>query len=79
MQFEPRFCSNVFTVLKAKVQELSKVHRLAILCFDEMSIKTALEYDRQRDVVDGFANDGITRSGKLAREALVLMVKGLCR
>jgi hypothetical protein len=79
MHFEPGFCESVFASLEAKVQMMSVNDRLSALCIDEMAIKTALEYDSRRDVVDGFEDFGETRTEKTASEALVFMVKGLCR
>jgi len=74
MQLEPGF-----SCLREKIAKMSTVDKLAVLCVDEMSIKVALEYDSHRDVVDGVKDDGEVRTQKLANEALVFMVRGLCK
>ena len=79
MQFEPGFCERVFCVLKQKVACMSSVDKMAVLVVDEMALKTALEFDSRRDIVDGFEDDGVVRVTKPASEALVFMVKGLVR
>jgi hypothetical protein len=71
MRFEPGFCDRVFETLKCKVDGMSDVDRMAVLCVDEVAIKLALDYDRKRDIVDGFVDDGVERIGKPASEALV--------
>ena len=55
------------------------IDTLAVLCIDEMAIKASLHYDSGRDIVDGFEDFGDVRTSKVASEALVFMVKGLCR
>jgi len=61
------------------VSVLPENDKLAVLCIDAMAIKTVLEYDRKRDIVDGFADDRNVRLSRIATETLVFMVKGLCR
>jgi hypothetical protein len=79
MQFEPGFCSRVFQALETKTRYMSEIERMGVLCIDDMAVKMALEYDSRRDVVDGFQDDGVLRSGKPATEALVFTVKGLIK
>ena len=43
-----------------------------MLCVDEMATKVDLGYDKRRDIVDEFEDDGEVRTGKLASKALVL-------
>ena len=54
MRFEPGFCDRVFEILRAKTLHMSYVDKLCVLCVDEMAVKRALEFDRKRDIVDGF-------------------------
>lgn len=42
-----------------------------------MAIKLVLDYDRKRDMVDGFVDGGVERTGKPASEALLFMLKGV--
>jgi hypothetical protein len=49
----------VFDTLKYKVGGMSDVDRMAELYDGEMAIKLALEYDRKRDLVDVFVDDGV--------------------
>jgi len=79
MRFEPGFCDRVFEILRLKTQHMSYSDKFCVLCVDEMAVKQVLEFDRKRDIVDGFQDDGITRDQKPANEALVFMVKGLFR
>jgi hypothetical protein len=79
MNFEPGVCDSVISCLRSKVKTMSSTDRLSVLCIDEMAIKASLDYDSGRDVVDGFEDYGDCRSGRIASEALVFMVKGICR
>ena len=46
--------------------------------FDEISLKSALAYNSQRDVIEGFENFGdLGQSKYMATHALVFMVQGL--
>jgi hypothetical protein len=79
MNFEPGVCDSVISCLRTKVKTMSSTDRLSVLCIDEMAIKASLDYNSGRDVVDGFEDYGDCRSGRIVSEALVFLVKGICR
>lgn len=63
MRFEPGYCDQVFDTLKCKVGGTSDVNRMTVLYVDEMAIKFALYYERKRDAVDSFVDDGVEHIG----------------
>ena len=62
MKFEPGICDSVLTSLKEKVKTMLPIDTLAVLCIDEMAIKSSLDYNSGRDVVDGFEDFGDVRT-----------------
>lgn len=56
------------------MQELEKI---CIVCFDEMSLKSALSYDKHNDCCLGFEDNGINRSKMIAKHGLVFMLRGV--
>ena len=74
---QPGFSDNILNVLKKKIE--SKDDKLAVLCFDEISLKCGLKYNRSTDCISGLEDFGpnLGCSKRIANHALVFMVKGL--
>ena len=61
-----------------KVASMPQHARQCAITFDEMSLKSALQYNAQRDTIEGFENFGDCGKSKyMATHALVFMVRGL--
>lgn len=53
IDLKPGFCQDICVAMKTKVDCMSEWERKSVLLFDEMQIKTSLEYDSRRDLVEG--------------------------
>jgi hypothetical protein len=74
----PGFCTNVFVMMQQKSQKLSDSDRMCALVFDEITLKTAVTYDKFSDSIVGYENFGeFGSTEKPANHALVLMARGL--
>ena len=70
--------NSFFRNLKYKVSTMTEHEKECVLLFDETHIKTCLEYNRKKDVVEGFQDLGeLGRSSRVANQVLVFMVRGL--
>ena len=67
------FSDSIFQLLVVKSEVLGKDGKCYVLTFDEMSLKTELEYDRVRDTLDGLVELPEKRPTP-CNEALVFMV-----
>ena len=75
MHEKPGFSEDLFVMLAKKLEHVAC--KYVILCFDEMSIKEHLLYDKNQDFITGLEDFGASRSHKRAMQALVSMAKGL--
>ena len=74
----PGFNDKIFSALELKVSSMSENSRQCALTFDEISLKSALQYNPQRDVIEGFEHYGDSGQSKyMATHALAFMVRGL--
>ena len=78
VQVYPGFSQNILQALKLKVDSMPPKSRLVSVVLDEMSIKEAVVYNRERDEVEGLEDFGTCgRSQYVANHALAFMVKGI--
>ena len=79
VQLEPGLCQPILTALGRKVANMTDLEKNAVLCFDEMSIKSSLSYNTKNDAVDGFENLGDFGENKkeYASMAMVIEVHGV--
>lgn len=76
----PGFPTEVEQKLQKKADSLSNEERQCVLMFDEMSIKTSLDYDVKEDLIEGFEDLGpLGRTNNIANHALLFMLRGLKR
>ncbi len=78
LMFDTGINDNLFALIKAKVQSLPDVERYCIVVWDEMAIKAHLQYNRGKDLIDGFVDMGFIRRPVFARHSLTFMVQGIC-
>ncbi|CAG9112952.1 unnamed protein product [Plutella xylostella] len=65
--------------LRKRVKKLPKRHRICALLFDEMALAPGVTYDRNRDEIIGFNDDGKKKEGVICDHALVFMVRGIIK
>lgn len=53
IDLRPGVCAEVMSMVKNKVQHMAEWEKNAVVLFDEMSIKSSLDYDSKRDVIEG--------------------------
>ena len=74
----PGFNDAIFQPLKLKVTTMHQNDKYVSLVFDEMSLKSALVYNKDLDHIEGFENLGeLGSSHFVADHALAFMVRGL--
>ncbi|KAL4126560.1 hypothetical protein QTP88_010781 [Uroleucon formosanum] len=77
-KFCPGFNSLWLKQIKIKLDTMSDDEKYCVIIFDEMKIKSFLEYSKYLDMVEGFEDLGHRgRTNKLATQAMVFMVRGL--
>ncbi|KAL4136255.1 hypothetical protein QTP88_007806 [Uroleucon formosanum] len=77
-KFCPGFNSFWLKQIKIKLDTMSDDEKYCVIIFDEMKIKSFLEYSKYLDMVEGFEDLGHRgRTNKLATQAMVSMVRGL--
>ena len=67
------------SIMKVKVNPTAELHKVCFILIDEMSLRAGLDYDRENDVISGFADDGAKRSKKLVKSALCVMAVGIAK
>lgn len=53
VDLRPGICPEIMEMVKTKVENMAMWEKNAVLLFDEMSIKSSLDYDCKRDVIEG--------------------------
>lgn len=75
---KPGVNKNLFAQVKKKAQKMTPMERLCILLFDEIYIKPHFDYNRRKDHITGFVNNGQYNIKKrIADHALVFMIRGI--
>ena len=78
LKFLHGYNSNLFNQIKLKTETLTAREKYCIVAFDEMKIKTFLEYSKPLDLVEEFEYLGhLGRTNKPASQPLVFMARGL--
>lgn len=75
----PGINENLFDQLRKKVKNMSDTDKLCTLIFDEMSIMPHFYFNRKRDQILGFVDDGVTKKSKIADHVIVFMVRGVVK
>ena len=78
VRVQPGFNNTSFEILQRKAKTMSERDKVCVLTLDEMSLKSGLYYDLQKDIIEGMEDFGsLGKSKNLATQALVFMVRGL--
>lgn len=72
----PGINKRIFNQLKKRAQKMTENEKLCILLFDEISITPHYDYNRKRDAITGFINNGKQTNRNIADHALVFMLRG---
>jgi len=77
-KFRPGFNPAYFKQIEIKVGTMSDQEKYCVIVFDEMKIKSFLEYSKYLDMVEGYEDLGYKgRTTRLASQAMVFMARGL--
>lgn len=71
------FSDFVFKVLSLKGQTMTDKSKECVLCADEMSLKAFLYYNYSKDKIVGFHEEDTHKKFEVAKNVLVLMIRGL--
>ena len=78
MKVSPGFNENILTSLKEKLAVMPEGSHICALLFDEMAIKEQVQYNIERDEVEGFEGFGSQEKTNLvANQAIVFVLRGL--
>ena len=78
VRVQPGFNNTSFEILQQKAKTMSERDTVCVLTLDEMSLKSGLYYDLQKDIIEGMEDFGsLGKSKNVATQALVFMVRGL--
>ncbi|XP_063244534.1 uncharacterized protein LOC134544224 isoform X3 [Bacillus rossius redtenbacheri] len=69
--------TKVLNVVQEIVASMNENDKYCCLLFDEMSLKENIQYSSSEDRILGYVDDGACRTGELANQAMVFMVRGL--
>ncbi|CAK1597788.1 unnamed protein product [Parnassius mnemosyne] len=69
---------NIFRELQQRAQKMKPKQKLCMLLFDEIALTPHFDYNRRRDTITGFVDNGETTQNKIADLALVFMIYFLC-
>ena len=76
----PGFPKKILSAFKCKVQHMSEAEKLCVLVFDEVSLKTCINYNVEKDYIEGLEDFGeiLEKNGDTpAGYASVFMARGL--
>lgn len=78
LKFNPGFSPKHFNNIKIKVETMSEEEKSCTVVFDEMKIKSYLEYNKSLDRVEGFEDLGfLGRKNLIGQQAMVFCARGL--
>lgn len=64
-------------IMKLKVKDMSDEDKLSVLSWDEISLTAHLDYNKSRDIIDGFVDMNGLRRAEFATHALTFLVCGI--
>ena len=77
LDLKPGKSDNLFNLLKSKTGDMTDREGECVLLWDEMSIKSWLEYNLKKDIVEGYTDMGEHgRTSEIASQVLVFMLRG---
>lgn len=76
--FKTGFDEGIKNILKLKCKAMTQNEKKSVMAFDEISIKSFLEYNKKLDLVEGFEDLGpLGRTQRKATHAVVFSLRGL--
>ncbi|KAJ6642789.1 hypothetical protein Bhyg_07743, partial [Pseudolycoriella hygida] len=75
--FQSGIDPRLMNIVKLKVKELTEKQKISTLSWDEVSLKPHIDYNRSRDIIDGFVDVNGSRRPEFATHALTFMVRGI--
>lgn len=69
----------IFENLKLRVKKIKNSDKLCLLMFDEIAIAPHFDFNRKKDEIVGFVNNGKNMKCKIADHALVFMIRGISK
>lgn len=66
-------------MLRQNVKNLTNRQKYCVILFDEMSLKSNLQYNDSIGSITGFEDNGVSRTQNFADHALVFMIRGVVK
>lgn len=79
LRFNAGINPKLLQFIKASVEDLHDDEKYVTVAWDEMSLKTHLDFNTVRDYIDGFVDYGTRTEMKFGTHALVFMVRGIIK
>lgn len=76
---KPGINENLFKLLKKVAGKMKNDDKLCILLFDEIALSPHFDYNKRKDTISGFVDDGKGKKTNIADHALVFMIRGVLR
>lgn len=77
LRFDAGINPQLMEFIKNSVKEMQEKDKYVTIGWDEMSLKTHLDFNSVKDYIDGFVDYGVRREMKFGTHALVFMVRGI--
>lgn len=77
LTFETGIDLKLMEMIKLKVNNMSEQDKMGTLGWDEVALKPHIDYDKTRDLIDGFVDIDGSRRPEFATHALTFMVRGI--
>lgn len=76
---DPGFFQYTFDKMNVIGKTLSDVDKCCVITLDEMCVSQNLKYNRKKDFIVGYHDNGQSRSNTVAGQALVFMARGISK
>lgn len=76
---KPGVNESIFSHLRKRGTKMSETDRLCVLLFDEMALCPHFDYNKKKDLIRGFVDNGKEADNKIADHALVFMLRGILK
>lgn len=77
LTFESGIDSKLMDMMRLKVVDMPDENKLSVLVWDEVALKPHIDYDKTRDIIDGFVDMNGLRRPEFAIHALTFMARGI--
>lgn len=73
----PGINASIFANLKKRAAKMSEIDKLCVILFDEMQLMPHFDYNKKKDLIRGFVDNGTIAENKIADHVLVFMLRGI--